>query len=87
MKMEDYLNKMKLFKLLVKYKIENFTSVKLFFILNKKRNYNAFFYKILTTFAPVISNPITRIATCNNKQGAKTISQILWKKCCLHSPI
>jgi len=22
------------------------------------------------------------IATCNNKQGAKTISQILWKKCC-----
>lgn len=26
------------------------------------------------------------IATCNNEQGAKTISQILWKKCCFTFP-
>jgi|GEM_PF-2492160 len=25
------------------------------------------------------------IATCNNKQGAKTISQFCWKKCCYFS--
>jgi len=40
-------------------------------------------WEIMITFAAYYQEPLREVATCNNKQGAKAISQTFWKKCCL----
>ena len=40
-------------------------------------------WEIMIIFAAYYLEPLREVATCNNKQGAKAISQTFWKKCCL----
>ena len=36
-------------------------------------------WEIMITFAAYYQEPLREVATCNNKQGAKAISQTFWK--------